>query len=56
MMKAVIETGSKQYLVTEGQSILVELLKDTGKTVDFQPLLVVDGENVMIGQPYLEKH
>ena len=32
MKKAVIVTGGKQYLVTEGESLKIELLKQEGKT------------------------
>ncbi|HSX37083.1 MAG TPA: 50S ribosomal protein L21 [Patescibacteria group bacterium] len=55
MKKAVIQTGGKQYLVQEGELVTVELLKDTGKTVSFEPLLVIDGESVAIGTPLVDK-
>jgi large subunit ribosomal protein L21 len=51
MKKAVIQTGSKQYLVHEGETVNVELLKIDGKTVSFEPLLVIDGEKVEVGAP-----
>jgi len=51
MKKAVISTGNKQYLVTEGETIEVELLKGDDKTVSFEPLLVIDGEQVSVGTP-----
>ena len=51
MKKAVIETGSKQYLVSEGEIIEVELLKDLKKQVSFEPLMVIDGEKVTVGTP-----
>ncbi|HEU5004921.1 MAG TPA: 50S ribosomal protein L21 [Candidatus Saccharimonadales bacterium] len=50
MKKAVIATGGKQYLVSEGEQVEVELLQ-AGKTVDFDPLLVIDGEKVSVGTP-----
>lgn len=53
--KAVIQTGGKQYLVQEGETINVELLKDSAKTVTFDSLLVVDGENVSVGAPIVDK-
>ena len=55
MKKAVIKTGSKQYLVSENEQIEVELLKTDKKTIDFEPLLVLDGDNVQIGKPSLDK-
>ena len=55
MKKAVIATGGKQYLVTEGETIEVELLPAEGKTVSFEPLLVIDGESISVGTPGLDK-
>jgi len=55
MKKAVIQTGAKQYLVQEGETLKVELIKEAGKTVDFEPLLLIDGEKTEIGKPALDK-
>ena len=54
MKKAVIQTGSKQYLVQEGETLNVELLKQAGKNVAFEPLLVIDGDKVEVGTPLLQ--
>ena len=54
MKKAVIAAGGKQYLVSEGESLEVELLKTDQKIVTFEPLLVMDGEKIDIGKPVLE--
>jgi large subunit ribosomal protein L21 len=54
MKKAVIATGGKQYVVSEGETLQVELLKllkSAGKTVSFGPLLVIDGDKVTVGTP-----
>ncbi|MCA9337157.1 50S ribosomal protein L21 [Candidatus Saccharibacteria bacterium] len=51
MKKAVIATGGNQYVVTEGDVIAVDLIKDAKKSVEFSPLLVIDGETVTIGTP-----
>lgn len=51
MKKAVIATGGKQYLVSEGETLEVELLHVDGKTASFEPLLVIDGETVQVGTP-----
>jgi large subunit ribosomal protein L21 len=56
MKQAVIQTGGKQYLVQEGETVEVELIKDAGKTLSFQPLLLMDGEKIEIGKPLLEKN
>ncbi len=51
-MKAVVETGGKQYLVSEGEVIYVEKLPQTeGEKVTFTNVLMVDGE---IGEPYVK--
>ncbi len=52
--KAVIATGGKQYVVTEGETISVEVLKTDAKTVDFDALLVIDGEKVSVGTPLVK--
>jgi large subunit ribosomal protein L21 len=54
MKKAVILTGAKQYLVTEGETIEVELLKDAGKEIIFEPLMVIDGEKISVGTPTVD--
>jgi large subunit ribosomal protein L21 len=46
-MYAVISTGGKQYRVQEGQRLEVERIGDATDTVQFTPVLVVDGENVV---------
>lgn len=55
MKKAVIQTGGKQYVVTEGETLNIELLGTEDKTVSFEPLMIIDGENVQIGAPTLAK-
>lgn len=52
-MYAVIETGGKQYKVTVGQTIDVERLPAVqGESVTLeQVLMVVDGEEIKVGQP-----
>ena len=50
-MKAVIETGGKQYYVEEGTELYVEKLDaEVGSKVDFDKVLMVDGA---FGNPYL---
>lgn len=51
MKKAVILTGGKQYVVSEGETISVERLKDVGKTLSFDALLVIDEGKTTIGTP-----
>ena len=55
-MYAVIATGGKQVRVAEGQQVHVELLgADQGATVDFTPVLVVDGDTVLATPSQLAK-
>lgn len=51
MKKAVILTGGKQYVVTEGETIEVDLIKDVSKTTSFEALLVIDGDKTTVGAP-----
>jgi large subunit ribosomal protein L21 len=49
-MYAIVKTGGKQYRVEQGQSLLVERLAVAdGDTVALQPLLYVDGDDVVDG-------
>jgi len=54
-MYAIIATGGKQYKVAEGEILQIEKLKaEVGSRVEFeQVLMVADGEDFKIGQPYL---
>lgn len=52
--KAVIQSGGKQYFVSEGETLKVELLADTKSLVSFEALLVVDGETTKVGAPVVE--
>ncbi len=50
-MKAIFETGGKQYYVTEGDKIYVEKLDaEVGKDITFDKVLFVDGK---AGNPYV---
>ena len=51
-MVAIIETGGKQYNVTEGDIIKVEKLSNAvGDKVKFEVLLVSDGKKLVAGTP-----
>lgn len=55
MKKAVIQTGGKQYLVSEGETLNVELVKAEKNKASFDALLVIDGDTVSVGAPFVEK-
>ncbi len=56
MLYAIIENGGKQYKAVEGGYIEVDLLSDEiGKKKTFNKvLLLVNGEEVKVGSPYLQ--
>ena len=54
-MKAIIETGGKQYYVAEGDIIYVEKLDvEEGSTYTFNKVLAVSDENLTVGTPYVK--
>lgn len=54
-MYAIIETGGKQVKVVEGQEIYVEKLDaNADETVTFDKVLLVGGDAVKVGAPYVE--
>ena len=54
-MYAIIVTGGKQYKVEVGSEIMVEKLdNEVGANVNFDVLMMAEGDNVQIGKPVLE--
>lgn len=55
-MLAIVETGGKQYQLTEGRYLDVELLNtEVEQEVVFDKVvMIVDGANSKIGQPYVD--
>lgn len=54
-MYAVIETGGKQYKVSEGDVIFIEKLDAAeGDAVKFDKVLAIGGEKTVIGTPVVE--
>lgn len=52
-MNAIIKTGGKQYLISEGSVIFVEkLVGSEGDKVVFDEVLMLDGK---VGNPYVDK-
>lgn len=52
---AIIKTGGKQYIVSPGQKLRVEKLDGEagGKIYFDEVLLIVEGEKVQVGQPFI---
>ncbi len=55
-MYAIIETGGKQYKVSEGDFVFVEKLEvEAGDTVTIDKVLVVaNDDDIKVGAPYVE--
>lgn len=54
-MYAIFKTGGKQFSVTEGQELYVELLTgEAGDTVTFDEVLLVGGDTTKLGKPFVE--
>lgn len=51
---AIIQSGSKQYRVEEGEFVDVELLpEEAGSEVAFEPLFVSHGGSSFVGKPFV---
>lgn len=50
-MKAVVKISGKQYIVSEKESLLVDLLPEGTKELTLDALMVVDGDKSKIGTP-----
>jgi large subunit ribosomal protein L21 len=51
MTKAVVKIGGQQFIVTEKETLLVDLLPDGTKELTLDALLVIDGDKVSVGTP-----
>lgn len=52
-MYAIIETGGKQYRVSEGDVLKIEKINEAGMVTFDKVLLVSDGDKISVGKPYL---
>ena len=50
-MKAVVKISGKQYLVSEKESLMVDLLPEGTKELTLDALLVIDGDKIKVGTP-----
>jgi large subunit ribosomal protein L21 len=53
-MKAVIKVGGKQFIVTEKETLLVDLLPDGTKELTLDALLTIDGDKTEVGTPFVK--
>jgi len=56
MKYAIIETGGKQYKVSEGEKVKIEKVPEgvVGQSIEFTRVLLVGGESPVIGTPVVE--
>ena len=50
-MKAVVKISGKQYVVSEKESLLVDLLPEGTKELTLDAFLVIDGDKTKVGTP-----
>lgn len=53
-MKAVVKIGGKQYLVSEKETLLVDLLPEGTKELTLDAMLVIDGDKTTVGAPVVD--
>lgn len=51
MKKAVVTIGGKQYIASEKETLLVDLLPEGTKELLLDALLVIDGDTTTVGTP-----
>ena len=53
-MKAVVKIGGQQYIVTEKETLLVDLLPEGTKELTLDAMLVIDGDKTTVGTPLVK--
>jgi large subunit ribosomal protein L21 len=54
-MYAVIQAGSRQFKVTEGQTLTIDRVPgNAGDTFKFEKVLMVGGDKIVVGSPALQ--
>ncbi|HEX6416090.1 MAG TPA: 50S ribosomal protein L21 [Candidatus Saccharimonadales bacterium] len=53
-MKAVVKIGGKQFVVSEKETLLVDLLPEGTKELTLDALLVIDGDKTTVGAPLVK--
>jgi len=54
MLKAVVKIGGKQFIVSEKETVLVDLLPEGTKELELDALLVIDGDKTQVGKPIVK--
>lgn len=50
-MKAVVKVAGKQYIVSEKETLMVDLLPEGTKELELDALMVTDGDTTTVGTP-----
>ena len=54
MKKAVVKVGGKQFIVSEKETLLVDLLPQGTKELKLDALMLIDGDKVDVGTPIVK--
>lgn len=54
MKKAVVKVGGKQFIVSEKETLLVDLLPQGTKELKLDALMLIDGDKVEVGTPVVQ--
>lgn len=54
MKKAVVKVGGKQFIVSEKETLLVDLLPQGTKELELDALMLIDGDKVEVGTPIVK--
>ena len=54
MKKAVVKVGGKQFIVSEKETLLVDLLPQGTKELKLDALMLIDGDKVEVGTPIVK--
>ena len=54
MKKAVIKVGGKQFIVSEKETLLVDLLPQGTKELELDALMLINGDKVEVGTPFVK--
>lgn len=54
MKKAVVKVGGKQFIVSEKETLLVDLLPQGTKELELDALMLIDSDKVEVGTPIVK--
>ena len=53
-MKAVVKIAGKQYIASEKETLMVDLLPEGTKELELDALMVIDGDKTTVGAPLVK--